>query len=80
MSKGQLQGHVIENLLVTKYNYLRTCVITHFHVILTCKTFHGLIFVIQVDLQGQKVILKVKFLKYYFQQKYKYHSCGYEVN
>ena len=67
MSKGQIQGQVSENLILQIK--IRTCVIPHFHVILTGKSFHGIMFVIEGDLQGQKVNFKVK-----------YHSCGYKVN
>ena len=48
MLKGQLQGQVIK-----KYDFyqikLRACVIPHFHVILTVKSFYGIMFVIQGD-------------------------------
>ena len=42
---------------------LRTCVIPHFHVILTGKSFYGIMSVIQGDLQGQRVNFKFKCLK-----------------
>ena len=39
------------------------CVIPHFYRILTFKCFYGIMYVIQGDLQGQKVNFKLKFLK-----------------
>ena len=49
-----------------KYDFyqikLRTCVIPHFHVILTGRSFYGIMFVIQGDLRVQKVNLKFKCL------------------
>ena len=42
---------------------LRKCVLAHFHVILTGKSFHGIMCVIQGDLQGKKGNFKVKFQK-----------------
>ena len=50
MSKGQPQGQVIEKLIFTK---LRTCLIPHFHGILTGRSFCGIMFVIQGDLRDQ---------------------------
>ena len=44
---------------------LRTCVIPHFHGILTGRSFCGIIFVIQGDLRDQYVNLKVKCLNIY---------------
>ena len=35
----------------------RTCVLPHFHVILTGRSFYGIMFVIQCDLRDQKVNL-----------------------
>ena len=46
MLRGQLQGQVIQIKL-------RACVIPHSHVILSGKSFYGVMFVIQGDLQGQ---------------------------
>ena len=43
----------------------RTCVIPHFHVTLTGRSFYGIMFVIQCDLRDQKVNLKVKCLNTY---------------
>ena len=41
MSKGQPQGQVIEKFIFTKM--LRTCVISHFHGILTGRSFYGIL-------------------------------------
>ena len=43
----------------------RTCVIPHFHVILTGRSFYGIMFVNQCDLRDQKVNLKGKCLNIY---------------
>ena len=67
MSKGQLQGQVIKKKFYQIK--LRTCVIPHFHVILTGKAFYGIMFVIQGDLQGRNVKIKVKFPKVLFSTK-----------
>ena len=45
---------------------LGTCVLPHFHWISTCKSFDGIMSVIQGDIQGQRVELKVKFQKRIF--------------
>ena len=54
MAEGQLQGLVIENKIYIKY---------HLYVILTGKSIYGIMFVMQGDIQGEKVNLKVTFLK-----------------
>ena len=46
-------------------------VIPNFHGISTDKSIYGIMFVIQGDLQGQKVNSKVKFLKNIIFNKYK---------
>ena len=62
MLRSQLQGQVIENMILPdKDHYF--CVIPHFPVILTGKSFYIIMFVIQGDLQGQfEGHIKVKFL------------------
>ena len=60
---GNIQGAKILKYLKIK---LRTCVIPHFHGILTCKSFYGIMSVIQSDLQGQRDYFKVKFRKKIF--------------
>ena len=64
MSKDQPQSQVIEKLIFYQIK-LRTCVIPHFHGILTGRSFYGTMFVIQGDLRNQKVNLKVKFPNIY---------------
>ena len=58
-----------------KYDFnqikLGTCVLPHFHGILTGNSIFFIVFVIQGDLQGQKVNLKVKFLKNVIFNKHK---------
>ena len=46
-------------------------VIANFHGISTERFLYGNMVVIQCDIQGQKVTLKVKFLKIFFFNKYK---------
>ena len=66
MSKGQPHGQVIEVMEVYFHQIkLRTCVIPHFHGILTDRSFDGIMFVIQGELRDQKINLKVKCLNIY---------------
>ena len=64
-----LGGQSPRSMLKLKKKYqltLRTCVMPHFHGILTCKSFYGIISVIQRELQGKMINFKVIFLKIIF--------------
>ena len=67
MSRVQFQGQVIDFYQMK----LETCVIPNFDRISTGKSIYGIIFVIQSDLQDQKVNFKVKFFKNIIFNKYK---------
>ena len=65
MAKCQFQGQVIYNRIFFQIK-LGSCVILYVHRILSRKSIYGIVIVIQGDLHGQKVNLKVKFLKILF--------------
>ena len=65
MSKGQPQGQVIEKFIFTKLSKEHDCVILHFYVILTGRSFYVIMFVIQCYFRDHKVNLKVKCLNIY---------------
>ena len=59
-----IQGQCYYNQNMIFYQIkINTCVIPHFHGILSCKSFSGIMSVIQGDFQGQRFNFKAKFLK-----------------
>ena len=64
MSIGQLQGQVIENLILQ--NKAKKMWNTSFYGILTGKSLYGIMFVIQNNFQDQKVIFAFQYLKKIF--------------
>ena len=83
MSKGQFQGQVIENMIPTTTNRNITA-IPNFQGISTGRLIYSFMFVIQGDLQGQKVNSKGQFLKILFllnknsSKCYTYFLCDFE--